>query len=104
MAGVARLNDLHAGTCDHGESCCPHNVIGPIIAASGNVNANGRGVARLGDKVTHNCPHCGTGFISSASGTVIVNGKGAARLGDLVTYPGGIGKIITASDNDFAGG
>jgi len=103
MPAVARLDDMHSGICDHGLDCCPHNVTGVIVSASGNVNANGRGVARLEDSVTHNCPHCGTGKISSASGTVKANGKGVARLGDAVTYPGGRGTIITASGNVFAG-
>jgi len=103
MPGRARLGDKHEGICDHGALCCPHKVSGVIVAASPNVNANGPGVARLGDPVVHNCPHCGTGFISSASGTVIVNGKGVARLGDSVTYPGGGGKIVTASNDVIAG-
>jgi uncharacterized Zn-binding protein involved in type VI secretion len=103
MAGVARLGDKHSGICSHGAPCCPHSVTGEIVSASGNVNANGRGVARLNDNVVHNCPHCGTGHISSASAKVRVNGIGVARLGDSVTYPGGGGKIITASDNVMAG-
>jgi uncharacterized Zn-binding protein involved in type VI secretion len=104
MAGVARLGDQHSGVCDHGLKCCPHSVVGEIASASGDVKANGIGVARLGDSVTHNCPHCGTGVISSASGTVKANGIGVARLGDSVTYPGGGGTIISASGNVFAGG
>jgi len=104
MPGVARLNDTHSGTCSHGLKCCPHAVSGPIVSASNDVKANGIGVARLDDSVTHNCPHCGTGNISSASGTVKANGKGVAREGDSVTYPGGSGKIVSASGNVFAGG
>jgi len=104
MPAVARLGDQHTGICDHGQRCCPHKVSGKIASASGNVNANGKGAARLGDSVVHDCPHCGTGEISSASGTVIVNGKGTARLGDSVTYPGGGGTIVSASGDVFAGG
>jgi uncharacterized Zn-binding protein involved in type VI secretion len=103
LAGVARLGDTHTGICNHGLKCCPHAVTGQISSASGNVNANGKGVARLGDSVVHNCPHCGTGNISSASGKVKVNGIGVARLGDSVTYPGGSGTIVSASGNVFAG-
>ena len=103
MAGVARLTDSHAGICTHGEPCCPHGVIGVIVSASGNVNANGLGVARIGDAVVHNCPHCGVGVVVSGSGKVIVNGSGAARLGDTVVYPGGVGAIISASGNVNAG-
>jgi uncharacterized Zn-binding protein involved in type VI secretion len=104
MPAVARLGDQHSGICDHGQKCCPHNVSGKIVSASGNVNANGKGVARFGDSVVHDCPHCGTGEISSASGTVNANSIGVARLGDSVTYPGGGGTIVTASGNVFAGG
>jgi len=104
MPGVARIGDQHMGVCDHGQRCCPHNVVGVIASASGDVNANSKGVARLGDSVVHNCPHCGIGKISSASGTVNANGKGIARIGDAVTYPGGGGKIVSASGNVFAGG
>jgi len=102
MAGVARLGDMHSGICSHGAPCCPHNVTGPIVSASNNVKANGRGVARLGDAVTHNCPHCGIGNISSASGLVSANDIGVARLGDSVTYPGGGGTIISASGDVLA--
>ena len=104
MAGAARLGDQHSGICGHGLPCCPHNVTGVIASASPDVKANGKGVARLNDDVTHDCPHCGTGYISSASGTAKANGIGAARLGDSVTYPGGGGTIISASGNVSAGG
>jgi uncharacterized Zn-binding protein involved in type VI secretion len=73
------------------------------VAASGKVKANGIGVARLGDAVTHNCPHCGTGNISSASGKVKADGIGVARIGDAVTYPGGSGTIVSSSNNVKAG-
>ena len=104
MPGVARIGDSHSGICDHGEDCCPHGVSGVIVAGSSNVKANGIGVARLGDAVTHSCPHCGTGNISSASGKVRANGIGVARLGDSVTYPGGGGTITSASVNVVADG
>jgi uncharacterized Zn-binding protein involved in type VI secretion len=104
MPRKARLGDQHSGICDHGLPCCPHGVSGVIVQGSPNINSNRKPVARLNDAVTHNCPHCGTGNISSASGTVKANGIGVARIGDSVTYPGGGGKIISASENVFAGG
>ena len=103
MPGVARLGDQHSGICSHGLPCCPHKVTGVISSASPDVNANGKGVARLGDAVIHSCPHCGTGVVSSASSTVKANGISVARLGDSVTYPGGGGTIISASGDVFAG-
>jgi uncharacterized Zn-binding protein involved in type VI secretion len=103
MPRVARLDDIHSGICTHGLPCCPHNVTGPIVSASGDVKINSKGVARLGDSVIHNCPHCGTGNISSASGTVKANDIQVARLGDAVTYPGGGGVIVSASEDVNAG-
>ena len=103
MPAVARVTDEHQGICDHGMSCCPHNVVGTIVEGSPNTNANGLSVARLNDNVVHNCPHCGTGYVSSCSGTVKANGIGVARLGDSVTYPGGVGTITTASPDVNAG-
>jgi uncharacterized Zn-binding protein involved in type VI secretion len=99
MPRIARLGDSHSGICDHGLPCCPHNVSGVISAASGTVFSNSKGVARLGDSVTHNCPHCGTGNVSSASSDVKADDIGVARLGDSVTYPGGGGTIDSASDD-----
>ena len=104
MPEAARDTDTHEGICDHGLSCCPHNVVGTIIAGSPDVFTNGLAAARLLDPVAHNCPHCGTGYISSASGTVSANGLGRARKGDEVTYPGGKGVITSGSRNVFIGG
>ena len=103
MPQAARVTDEHRGACDHGDICCPHNVVGTITEGSPNVLVNGLQAARLSDPVIHDCPHCGTGYISGASGTVRANGLGIARLGDPVTYPGGGGEITTASGNVRAG-
>ena len=99
MPGAARLGDTHVGVCAHGLPCCPHGVVGVIVAASPNVNANGIPVARLGDAIVHSCPHCGVGVIVSASPNVNANGIPVARLGDAVVYPGGGGTIVSASPN-----
>lgn len=103
MRGIARKTDVHSGICSHGFGCCPHNVVGIIAEGSQNILANGLGVARLGDLVTHNCPHCGIGLVASASGTVNANGLGVARIYDEVVYPGGAGIINTASEDINAG-
>lgn len=88
MAGVARLNDITTGVC-----AIDGPQKGKITTASGNVNANDKKVARLGDTVTADCGHTGT--INSASGTVSSTqekGLSAARLGDSFsgTYSGTI--------------
>lgn len=100
---VARVTDKHAGTCSHGEPCCPHGVSGPIVEGSPDTFTNGLKQARDGDQVTHNCPHCGIGWIVASSETVFVNSKKIARLGDTVIYPGGSGKIVESSPNVYSG-
>ena len=95
---IARETDIHEGVCTHGISCCPHNVTGTIEGHSPTTQAEGLGVARLGDEVVHDCPHCGTGYISDGCAVVTTDGLPTARLGDEVTYPGGSGIITTGSD------
>lgn len=97
---VARKTDRHEGTCSHGDICCPHSVSGTIIEG-GTSTANSLPIARLNDNVEHNCPHCGTGYISEGSPNDTSDGKPIARLGDTVTYPGGSGKIVSASPNIY---
>jgi uncharacterized Zn-binding protein involved in type VI secretion len=99
MPGTARLSDIHIGICDHGASCCPHNVVGIIVAGAGSVLTNGLPTARISDPVTHNCPHCGTGICSTGSGNVFAEGLPHHRLGDIVVYPAGVGTTVTASGN-----
>ena len=103
MAQIARRLDEHAGVCSHGEDCCPHSVVGIITGGSPDSYIDGRGVARLGDTVTHNCPHCGIGNIATASSTMFINKLGVARKGDVVIYPGGSGTITTGSENITVG-
>lgn len=95
MPGVARLND----------QCTGHGCFSPrpIVSASGNVNINGRGAARLTDALAVHCcgPSCHDGKIAVGSGTVFVNGKPLARIGDDVNC----GSVIAqGSGNVFAGG
>lgn len=101
MPAAARLTDKSNCPSDgHGNLCCPHNVTGPAIDGSSNVNINGLKALRLGDPGTHSgCCGSNTWECSQGSSTVFINGKPAVRLGDQTTHCGGIGKIITASDN-----
>lgn len=62
-------------TTDHG---------GTVIGGAATTDANGKRVARVGDKVT--CPHRGHGgttVIISGDPTVIIDGSPAARHGDV---------------------
>jgi uncharacterized Zn-binding protein involved in type VI secretion len=56
---------------------------GVVISASPSTDCNGKGIARVGDKVT--CPKKGHGSVTTiATGdpTALVDGKPAARHGD----------------------
>jgi uncharacterized Zn-binding protein involved in type VI secretion len=93
--GDARLNDKTIGNCAiHGP-----NIKGKIITASTNVITNGKGTARLGDKVRADCGHVAT--IISASSTEFANGKPIARLNDKVGESPYTAEIITASTETF---
>ena len=55
---------------------------GEVIEASGVSGTHGKGIARVGDKVT--CPKRGHGttVITTGDPTMIIDGKAAARHGD----------------------
>lgn len=99
MPAVARIGD--AFTTGH-----PCDAVSVIAGGSGNVFANGIGVARLGDaSATHAIevsllcvPH--TAAVASGSGTVFVNGIACARVGDAIDA----GSISAGSGTVFAGG
>lgn len=57
---------------------------GVVISASESTDSNGKGIARVGDKVT--CPKKGHGSVTTIAGgdpTAIIDGRPAARHGDL---------------------
>jgi len=82
---VARLGDR----ISHG---------GEIIEASPDVRANGKRVARLGDRVF--CVRHGTQTITGASNKVRANSKRVARVGDRVSC----GATITTGARDVRAG
>jgi len=92
--GVARQNDIVIGDCEiHGK-----NIKGRVIEASTNVQVNGRGVARIGDKVKAECGHEST--ITSGSTSEKPNSKpGIAKQNSTVGLPNEPykGRIITGS-------
>lgn len=96
MRGTARLGDRTVGTC----SIHPGTIGGTIITASEDVQANSRGVARLGDTVLADCGH--TAVIVTAAALTKANSRGFARLSDLVQGPEYSGTIVTCS-NDVSG-
>ncbi|RMN64369.1 PAAR-like protein [Pseudomonas syringae] len=83
MISSARLGDKHA---------CPlpgHGTT-PIASASGDVNINGMGAARVGDT-------CGCGaVITTGFPSILVNGRPMAHLGSPTSHGG---TIITGSGN-----
>jgi uncharacterized Zn-binding protein involved in type VI secretion len=57
---------------------------GVVISASESTGSNGKGIARIGDKVT--CPkkgHGGVTVIVTGDPTMMIDGQPAARHGDL---------------------
>ena len=106
MPNQGRLGDLGSCPADgHGSVCCSHGVIGPAVAGSGNVQVNGRAALRTTDPGVH-AACCGPNVwvATGCSGTVLINGLGAHRLGDLTVHCGGVGVLVTGSDNVVVGG
>jgi uncharacterized Zn-binding protein involved in type VI secretion len=106
MPPLGRLGDNSQSLGDaHGCKSCPHPSMGPAIAGSPNVNANGRAALRVGDAGIHTVRCCGMNQWTAQAGSssVYINGKPAHRLGDAVKHCGSIGKLITASPNVSVG-
>ena len=55
---------------------------GTVVEASTMTETHGKGIARMGDKVTCPIQGHGTNVITSGDATMIVDGKPAARHGD----------------------
>ena len=87
MPGVARNSVDSAG--------------GIAIQGSGNVNANGSGVVRIGDKVASHgiSPHSPPPPMVGGSSTVFAKGIGVSRSGDAASC----GHTISGSSNVNAG-
>lgn len=84
---IARISDTGLGFC-YGNDCDgkAHDgkrITGQIVNGSGNVSAEGLGVARISDILVSNCSHKNVGTIISGSPTVSVNGLNIARIGDV---------------------
>lgn len=93
---MARLGDKCYGVCT--SHTTPITVEGLIISASETFKMNGRGVARLGDKVRSNCGH--EGIIYTGDETTYIDGRPHARLGDK--FKGEYtGEIISVSEDGF---
>lgn len=97
MPNVARMTDIFSGICVCHISPIPMG--GTIVTASGDVNSNELGSARVGDIVVGYCGH--TGLIVTSSGDVNINERGVARVGDLVVGCL-VGTIVTGSGDTFA--
>lgn len=106
MSAVCRNGDSTTGVCNPGLPCCPHSRSGTVSVVSGDVNANGLGVHRLGDTGPTNCPHGGTFASVAGSGSVFCNGQPVVRIGDATVCQGcGQGGSHTSgSGNVFVGG
>ena len=95
MPGAVRIGDL----CSGHDDCRPQS----LISASPNVNINGRGAGRTGDRfAVHGCldHEMHKDFISGGSTTVRINGLNAGRAGDPVNKEG---YVSSGSNNVFIG-
>ena len=110
MAQAGRKGDQARCPADsHGCPKCPHDVQGPAVEGSPNVEINGQRALRVGDRGSHgSC--CGPNQWQAVGGApgVFINGQKAHRVGDDVAHCGGHGALATGSGNvligDLAGG
>lgn len=101
--GVARLGDTVSGRCSGPGHIANLSTTGKITTASGNIQANTRPVARIGDSVQLDCLPSHKAKINTSSPDVTTN-RPTARLGDQVVGDGIVfeGKITTASPDVYA--
>lgn len=102
MRGCARLGDRVSGRCSGPGHSSNLPTTGTIVTASSNVEANNRGVARLGDQVQLDC-NAGHRAVIGTSSTNVEANRPNARLGDTVVGDNVTfnGEIVTASPNVF---
>lgn len=82
------MNATRQGDCCTGHDDCPPV---PLAESSVNVQVNGRGAGRLGDRyAAHGCvTHAAhQDHIEAGSSSVFINGKPAGRAGDPVSTGG----------------
>lgn len=99
MIPISRIGDQVFGIYLGGEGH-PHSAQGSILIGSGNIFANFRGMARIGDTGAHS-----DGIITLIGGSakVFVNFRGVSRLGDYADMGPGPGSVIAASPNVYGG-
>jgi len=100
---VCRVGDYHLCP-DDSHKCigCPHVVTGPATYGAPDVILNGRSILRsnMVDGGIH-CCCCGPNTWQTLSGSsdVFVHGIPIVRLGDITKSCGGIGSMITSSED-----
>lgn len=102
MSRVSCVGDTVVGTCDHGDLCCPHNVVGKFVEGSEVTFIRGRAVVRKGDRCATSCPHCGTGEAYEASDSLYSEGKPVHLCGQTVKLGGGWGVSLENTDPVFS--
>ena len=106
MPPQTRLGDMsQIPACAHGCIICPHTAVGPAVNGSPDVFTNNRPSIRVGDPGVHAvCCNSNTWTADQGSATVFINSKAAHRQGDADKHCGGMGKMITGSNNVIVGG
>ena len=108
MPGTCRLTDIHFNPSDcHGCPNCCHPVSGPAITGSSDVYINSLPALRCDhmDMGVH-CCCCGPNIWGTLVGSpdVIVNCHGIVRLNDVDWCCGGVGTMVTCSQDVIANG
>jgi uncharacterized Zn-binding protein involved in type VI secretion len=97
-------DDAHCPADAHGCPGCPHDVTGPAVEGSADVEINGRSALRVGDRGAHGAC-CGPNQWQAVGGapSVLINGRRAHRVGDDVAHCGGSGALATGSGDVIIG-
>jgi len=103
MKKVTRVGDLSLGICSIGSDCCPHTWISVHIKGSGSSYTNKRETMRVGDIGLSTCPHCPISIALTGARYSFSENRPIHRLHDIHIVPCGIGFVITASGDTFAG-
>jgi len=81
MAKVSRVGDSTSGTCDIGETCCPHGRSGTNTEGTSSLMAEGIKVHLKGQSGSCNCPHGGTFESTEGTSNLMVEGIPVTLVG-----------------------
>jgi uncharacterized Zn-binding protein involved in type VI secretion len=106
MPGQGRVGDIgHVPSDSHGCLACAHEAEGAAIQGSPDVFVNRQPALRVGDPGEHvHCCGANKWWAETGSATVFINGIAAHRKTDRTRHCGGMGQLVTGSENVIVGG